>query len=438
MTFKHINFDDSPVMRSLERMAISKEPKKEIEKTASSNKPDFTPTGDFFSNLTKLCSGLRDAGLSKYADELENNYLRYKQAETAYETSKETGEDLVDQAHPQGSVRVGDSEYGEIETIVDQQLRTLKIIDKNPTGKLASATDIIGAVKLSLGNSPGVPEDINNMSEELKIGWRKYVAYQTVSNIYNQLHTIKTKVNYYFSDNSYVVNSVNNSLNKIDNLFSKMDDENISLKELNPVVDNLKSIIDAVRLFDFSDVFAPTIPTLDPFGAAKDIYKNISNLRSIQRGQQAVKERDAIESNANTAISIVRSSINILMGNNDKALVSYINARADNERAAKKRENKEKSDKDKKKKESGLQGTIKSLITKLNSWKRIVNLYEDPDDISRGLGFIDSKISALTAISNDIRETPDDELEYIRDNFNSRIQKQVNEMGSFYNDWIKP
>jgi len=150
MTLKHIKFSDSAVMRSLEKLAVEKGiVKQEVVIKQASVAQDLRPTSDFTQNLLKLCSGLRSAGFNKQADDLEIKYLTFKSAGAdVYNTSKETGEDLVDQAHPKGSAKVSDvSGDATVETIVDQKAIIEKIVGKNPTGKLAGK-DILNAVKM--------------------------------------------------------------------------------------------------------------------------------------------------------------------------------------------------------------------------------------------------------------------------------------------------
>jgi hypothetical protein len=153
MSFKHVKFEDSPVMRSLEKLAFDKGlvKKEEIAKTAS-KKLDLTPTDNLMENVIHLCAGLREINMHKMADDLEKNLMIYKQAQTLYETSKETGEDLVDAAHPKGGHKLEDvdSDMAKFHTIVEKHLSALKMIEKMPTGKLANAKDIIKAVKVVL------------------------------------------------------------------------------------------------------------------------------------------------------------------------------------------------------------------------------------------------------------------------------------------------
>lgn len=155
MTFKHVKFEDSPTMRALERVAKEKglvkpEP---LKKTAAAKKPNYTPSSDLMENILTLCAGLRNQGFEKEASELENNYLMYKQAQTLYETSKETGEDLVQSAHPKGSHRLENVEGDEavVEDILDQHMKMLEKVNKTPNGKLVSNAQLISEVKKALG-----------------------------------------------------------------------------------------------------------------------------------------------------------------------------------------------------------------------------------------------------------------------------------------------
>jgi hypothetical protein len=156
MTFKHVKFEDSPIMRSLEKVAKEKGLVKPetIQKQASiEKKADYTPSDNLMENILKLCSGLRSKGLVKEASELETNYLNYKQAQTLYETSKETGDDLVEFAHPKGSHKLEGVEGDEatFEDILTVHVKHLEMVAKKPTGKLSNASQIVKEVKRVLG-----------------------------------------------------------------------------------------------------------------------------------------------------------------------------------------------------------------------------------------------------------------------------------------------
>lgn len=179
MTFKHTKFDESPIMRSLERVAKEKGLVKSesIQKNASVKnidvKPiDITPSDNLSDNILKLCNGLRSQGFNKYAEELESNFINYKKAQTIYEAHKETGEDLVNSAHPKGSHKLEnvDSDEAVIENILDVHLKMTKMIDKKPTGKL-STSSAIQKIKTSLGQAPTLnPNQIKSIFNNHIIG----------------------------------------------------------------------------------------------------------------------------------------------------------------------------------------------------------------------------------------------------------------------------
>jgi hypothetical protein len=182
MTYKHVKFEDSPIMRSLEKVAQEKGLVKPdpLTKTAA-KKTDLTPSGSLLDNVLKLCAGLRDRGFEKQASELEINLLNYKQAQTLYETTPEKGEDLVHAAHPQGSHKLegldAENDGAVVEDILDQHAKNLQMIEKKPTGKLASISEAIEAVKVAIGAPPLV------VKRAAKVSRGQEVAPSTTSNV---------------------------------------------------------------------------------------------------------------------------------------------------------------------------------------------------------------------------------------------------------------
>lgn len=164
MTFKHTNFDESATMRSLIKVAAEKgwvksEP---IQKTASASE-DLTPSENLTENVIKLCAGLRNSGLDKFAEELESKFIAYKQANNLYNVTKEEGKDLIDAAHPKGGHKMEDLDGDVVvETILERHVKMLNMVNKKPTGKLASHSDIMNAVKFALGG------DANKVSAKLR------------------------------------------------------------------------------------------------------------------------------------------------------------------------------------------------------------------------------------------------------------------------------
>jgi hypothetical protein len=86
MTFKHIEFYDSPVMIELARQAIQKGTVKplsmdEILKNASDTQvDDCQPSGNLMLDVSRLAEGLRAKGYVKEAISLEAKLMEYKRA----------------------------------------------------------------------------------------------------------------------------------------------------------------------------------------------------------------------------------------------------------------------------------------------------------------------------------------------------------------------
>jgi hypothetical protein len=130
---------------------------------------------------------MKKSGLEKEARDLEHKLLNYKRANTLYQTSQETGEDLVDQAHPKGSYHMpGLGELGIIETVIDQQLKSLKMVEKKPTGKLANR-EIIDAVKVILAEENKTLEEVKKELGSLVASIKERI--EKVGNIASQYTT---------------------------------------------------------------------------------------------------------------------------------------------------------------------------------------------------------------------------------------------------------
>lgn len=181
MTFKHTKFDDSAVLRSLEKIAVQKGLAKPeaITKSASQlvNERDLSATGDLSNDIMKLCAGLRRDGLHKHADDIEFNFVNYKKAQTLYETSKETGEDVVHAAHPDGPAELDVDGKHKVLDIISRQLQMIKTVNKEPTGKLAYRNNL-KALKMVLAHEA---ESAQELIQEAK---EKVLQAKT---IYNQL-----------------------------------------------------------------------------------------------------------------------------------------------------------------------------------------------------------------------------------------------------------
>jgi hypothetical protein len=196
MTFKQSTFDNSPVLREFAKTAqakglIKEDPLKKLASKVVEKKIDLKPTANLTDNVLKLCAGLRSEGLDSYAAELETNLLSYKRAQTLYDAHNgETGDDLVDEAHPNGSHKMEgiDSDEAVFETIIDNQLKALKTIEKKPSGKLSSA-QIIQGVKISLGQA-------NEQELSLQVLEKVQLAEKIVNDIINKVESEITDIGY--------------------------------------------------------------------------------------------------------------------------------------------------------------------------------------------------------------------------------------------------
>lgn len=79
----------------------------------------------------------------------EHDLTKEGGVESLYDVSGETGEDLINSAHPEGSPKVKETKKTDevIETVIDQQKKDLEIISKRPTGKYAELIRVYGDLK---------------------------------------------------------------------------------------------------------------------------------------------------------------------------------------------------------------------------------------------------------------------------------------------------
>jgi len=214
MTFKHTN--DTPMMRSLTKVAqdkgwIKEEP---VVKTAAA-KLDLVPTNDLLENVLKLCSGLRAAGFEKQANDIEDKFVVYKQAQSLYDVGGEKGEDLIHAAHPKGSHKLEGVEGNEatFEDILDKHNKFLNVVENKPTGKLASSQDVISAVKqvLTAVKVVTAADNLDNLYGQAKAAFQKFR--QAYGNIAMQMGEDSNRNDNYFDilrrelDNKAVYNS---------------------------------------------------------------------------------------------------------------------------------------------------------------------------------------------------------------------------------------
>lgn len=159
MTFKH-DLSSSEVLRSLQKVAQQKgllKPEPLHKTAAPKSTTNLVPSDSLLDNVLKLCTGLRQRGFTKQAEDLEANLSSYKKAQTLYQTTPEKGEDVIEFAHPEGSHQLegidAKNDGAVFEDILDRMAKTLQVIEKKPTGKLTEAQQAIKSVKQVMGAS---------------------------------------------------------------------------------------------------------------------------------------------------------------------------------------------------------------------------------------------------------------------------------------------
>ena len=194
MTLKHIGFLDSPTMRELARQAVKNGTVKppalsEIVKEAQST---YEPSDDLFTDLVRLASGLRDRGYANEAAALEQKIFAFKKA-------KDSGEDFLDKAHPEGDTKMGDAQdgLGEVETQITQHQKILEMVNKQPTGKQAAqANGLLQAVAYVLKTSQQAKltniEDVEK--SEAKIKQANELLSTSTANILALIKTAYSKI----------------------------------------------------------------------------------------------------------------------------------------------------------------------------------------------------------------------------------------------------
>lgn len=258
MTFKHTKFEDSVIMRSLEKVAVEKGLIKPAEMTKLASKTDLTPSGILSQDIMKLCNGLRQSGLHAQAEDIEKKFIKYKIATNIYETSTEKGEDLVHAAHPKGSHKLeGVDGDAVVETILDNHLAAIKMIEKKPTGKLAmnNTSDIIKAAKLVLGQATAT-RALLSQAYNLMLK-SAHMAKQAIESSGDTILSARGR-------NVFVMNKISRTTNDNKDIVSS---PNITMENYSDFIQNLK---------DFKTAVAPTwLGGIDNKTVTDVIYANI-------------------------------------------------------------------------------------------------------------------------------------------------------------------
>lgn len=282
MTFKHVKFEDSIVMRSLEKLAkekglVESEP---ITKSASQS---LVPTNNLTENVLVLCDGLRQRGFTKQAIELEEKFLAYKQAQTLYETTSEKGEDLVDAAHPKGSYKLEDVDSDEavVETILDRHMKMVKMIEKTPTGKLSSASQVINAVKMVLADAATklytetfneLKRQTNELDEKIN-SWALLPGSGTTDDTERKTDSLLSYVRSTLLNNKVTSESIDNSIKLINEVIASIG-RTFWTKETDVarMLNEMKSYIDNFVRPEHLNSLSKPVETKYPFISQVDDY----------------------------------------------------------------------------------------------------------------------------------------------------------------------
>lgn len=129
MTFTLQDLKHLEIMAELEDMSVLV-PEEEPVATVVSAPVSLTE------NLLLLATKLRTAGFTSQADSLENTFGMYKKAEVdanlLYRAHSETGDDLLEFAHPDGDVEVAPAQdhNGDVETLQSKHEKIVDVVQK--------------------------------------------------------------------------------------------------------------------------------------------------------------------------------------------------------------------------------------------------------------------------------------------------------------------
>jgi hypothetical protein len=111
-------------------------------------------SNNLFESLVILSESLREKGFKAESMALDEKIRNYKTAEVhLYNAFEETGEDLVNRAHPDGEVEMAPSKggHGVVETQNTEHAKVLKVVEKVPHGKLSEAQSLVSMAASVLG-----------------------------------------------------------------------------------------------------------------------------------------------------------------------------------------------------------------------------------------------------------------------------------------------
>jgi hypothetical protein len=439
MTFKHVKFEDSPVMRSLEKLAQQKGLVKSegVNKTASSNL-DLTPTANLTQNVLNLCAGLRTVNLHKMADDLEKNLMLYRQAQTLYETSKEKGEDLVDAAHPKGGHKLEDVDNKDavFKTIVEKHLDTINMVNKKPSGKLSNAKDILRAVKVALAqNVSDLPDDISSMGEEQMAAWRNKGALQQLNLIPGILGKAYDIINKKMNTTT-LASSFNSDYNKITQLVKNIGND-VTVTKVDDILSKLGDMENSIKFFNWKDW-----GLLNPFTALPSALRHVGDVTDIVTGDWDQSSRDEIMGIIGKAKLCANTARRNIRGENDMAIRAKLvtmKAQFLANQAAEKME-KEKEEKAKKDKAEGLtDNPLKPYFQQIYSLRSQLESWQSQGAIAKSKAasdWIKEEIKALADIFIRYNVGTDEQKALNVNALKAEVDKEAQDIAAFKASWV--
>jgi hypothetical protein len=179
MTFTLQDLKHLKIMAELEEL-----PAAPVEEVCSVEKP--VQMEDLTEKLLTLANRLRTSGFEKQADNLELRFVNYKSAsvpiELLYNAHDETGEDLVDFAHPDGDVEmaVAKDHNGDVETCVSQHKKIVDIItEASDDGEPVKKNDILNMLKSSLNMKTAQENPIDTLYSEAQKNFKMFMQLDT-------------------------------------------------------------------------------------------------------------------------------------------------------------------------------------------------------------------------------------------------------------------
>ncbi len=117
-----------------------------------------------FINLITLATSLREHGFINEAQELENNTMAYKIAQSDLYNDEQTGEDLINEAHPDGDVKIcepANDKLNEVGNLISKHKKMVDVAQKESkaqAGKvlLTAVAEVLGLKKKADDTRQGV------------------------------------------------------------------------------------------------------------------------------------------------------------------------------------------------------------------------------------------------------------------------------------------